>query len=323
MLQQFLPSEFAVIIPYIYLAAGLGVLIFSGNWLVTGSVQIARHLKISTLVVGLTIVAYGTSAPELFISIGAAFNGAHDIALGNVIGSNIANIACILALVVLICPITIKNKALGFDFGAMFFVSVLLFLFGFNGVLGFLEGLCFVLILLTYTAWTVIKSRKNSATHEVEPATMKPLIAALMIFAAAVGLYFSSSWFVAGARQIALQWGVSERVIAVSIVAIGTSMPELISSLVAAFRKEADLSIGNIIGSNFFNIAGVLGITAIVRPLNINNQSLFFSDMIWVIGIAVALLLVMLPLSKGKINRWEGALLLGLFVVYMFVLYNS
>ena len=315
-------TAFAVLTPYLYLASGLGVLIICGNWLVTGSVQIARHFKISTLVVGLTIVAYVTSAPEMFISVGAALNNSHDIALGNVIGSNIANIACILAIVIIISPIPVRNKAIGFDYLVMFLVTVLLFIFGINGVIGFTEGLTFITILIAYTVWSVLKSKKN-CDGKIEPATMKPLIALLLILAAVAGLYFSSGWFVKGARDIALQWGVSERVIAVSIVAVGTSAPELISSLIAAFRKEADLSIGNIIGSNFFNITGVLGVTTIVSPINITNQSLFINDMIWLVGITVALLLAMLPLTRGQLSRWEGCVLLLLFGVYMFIVYNS
>jgi len=320
---EFLNSaKFILILPYIHLVIGLAVLILSGNWLVTGSVQIARHLKISTLVVGLTVVAYGTSAPELFISIGAALENAHDIALGNVIGSNIANIGFILALVVLISPIPIRNKSIGFDYLIMFIVTILLFVFGLNGVISLFEGICLVSILLAYTIWSVVKSRKNTESAKLEPATMKPFIAVLMILAAVAGLYFSSGWFVKGAREIALQWGVSERVIAVSIVAVGTSMPELISSLVAAIRKETDLSIGNIIGSNLFNIAGVLGVSSIVRPIKINNQSLFITDMIWLFGITIVLFLVMIPLSRGKINRWEGAILILIFSVYIFILYR-
>ncbi|MCL2230931.1 MAG: calcium/sodium antiporter [Treponema sp.] len=310
-------------IPYFYLAAGLGVLVICGNLLVTGSVQIARHFKISTLVVGLTIVAYGTSAPEMFISIDAALENAHDIALGNIIGSNIANIGCILAIVVLISPIPIRNKSLGFDYLIMFAITLLLFVFGLNGVIGLLEGICFVVILIAYTVWSIIKSRKNNMEEKkIEPPTIKPILALLMIIAAIVGLYFSSGWFVEGAREIALQWGVSERVIAISIVAVGTSMPELISSLVAAFRKEADLSIGNIIGSNLFNIAGVLGVTTIIHPIKIQNHTLFLSDMIWLLAITIVLLLVMLPLTKGKINRWEGGILIAIFAVYMVILFR-
>jgi cation:H+ antiporter len=151
---------------------------------------------------------------------------------------------------------------------------------------------------------------------------MKPVRAVLMIVVAIAWLYFAAGWFVGGAREMALQWGVSERVIGVSIVAVGTSMPELTTSLIAAFKKEGDLSVGNIIGSNFFNIAGVLGLTATVRPLTIANQTMFVSDMMWLFGITVALLLMMIPLSKGKITRWESGLLLLAFAVYMVILYR-
>jgi len=309
--------------PYIWLALGLAVLVICGNWLVTGSVQLARYFKVSTFIVGLTIVAYGTSAPEMFISIGSAIDGSHDIALGNIIGSNIANIGAILAIVVLAATIPIRNKALSLDLAVMFAVTILLFVFGFNGVIGRLEGVSLVVILLAYTVYSVIRSRNRSNVKDTVPATMNPLPAALLVLAALVGLYFGADRFVGGAREIAMRWGVSERVIAISIVALGTSTPELVASLIAAFRKEADLSIGNIIGSNLFNIAGVLGITTIVRPLIIGDRALFVSDMIWLFGISVLLLIVMLPLSKGKISRWEGGLLLSAFVAYMVILYRG
>jgi cation:H+ antiporter len=307
---------------YLLLFSGLIVMIICGNWLVIGSVQLARHFRISTLVVGLTIVAYVTSTPEIFISVKAAIDGSHDIALGNVIGSNIANIGCILAIVALVCPIPIRNRAIGFDIMMMFLVTFLLLFFGYNGLIGRFKGICFLLILIVYTVWSIVKSRKKTGSEKTVKASMKPLRALMMILVAIAGLYFSTGWFVGGARELALLWGVSERVIGVSIVAVGTSMPELMVSLIAAFKKEADLSVGNIIGSNFFNIAGVLGLTTTVRSLNITNHTLFVSDMMWLFGITVALLLTMIPLSKGKITRWESGLLLLVFAVYMFILYK-
>ena len=307
---------------YLWLFSGLIVMILCGNLLVSGSVQIARHLKISTLVVGLTIVAYVTSSPEIFISVRAALDGSPDIALGNVIGSNIANIGCVLAIVVLVYPISIRNRAIGFDVMMMFLVTFLLLFFGYNGTIGFFEGACLLIILIFYTIWSVVKSRKNTVSVETVKPTIKPLIAILMILSAVGGLYFAAEWFVTGAREVALQWGVSERVIGISVVAVGTSMPELMTSLIAAFKKEADLSVGNIIGSNFFNIAGVLGITTVVRPLKIADHTLFMTDMAWLFGISIALLLFMIPLSKGKITRWEGVWLFLLFAIYMIVLYK-
>ena len=307
---------------YFYLFLGLGVMIFCGNLLVTGSVQLARHFKISSLVVGLTIVAYVTSTPEIFISVKAAVEGSHEMALGNVIGSNIANIGCILAVVALVCPIPIRNRAIGFDLSILFLVTLLLLFFGYNGIIGFWEGVCLLTILIVYTVWSIAKSRKSNNSNETVDATIKPFKALLMILAAIVGLYFSAEWFVTGARNIALQWGVSERVIGVSVVAVGTSMPELMTSLIAAFKKEPDLSVGNIFGSNFFNIAGVLGITTTISTINIADQSLFITDMMWLFGISIAFVLFMIPLSKGKITRWEGSWLLLLFLIYMVILYR-
>jgi cation:H+ antiporter len=151
---------------------------------------------------------------------------------------------------------------------------------------------------------------------------VKPLLAVLLILVAIAGLYFAADWFVSGARELALQWGVSERVIGVSIVAIGTSAPELTTSLIAAFKKEGDMSVGNIIGSNFFNIAGVLGVTATVRPLTIANHTMFLTDMMWLFGITIALFLTMIPLSKGRITRWESGWLMLVFAIYMITLYR-
>jgi cation:H+ antiporter len=307
---------------YLWLFLGLAVMILCGNWLVMGSVQLARHFKISTLVVGLTIVAYVTSTPEIFISVKAAIDGSHDIALGNVIGSNIANIGCILALVMIVCPIPIRNRAIGFDVAVMFSVMFLLLFFGYNGTIGFFEGICFLTILIAYTIWSIVRSRKNAASETTPQATIKPLRAVLMILVSIAGLYFAAGWFVGGARELAMLWGVSERVIGVSIVAVGTSMPELMVSLIAAFKKEADLSVGNIIGSNLFNIAGVLGLTTSVSTLHVANQTMFLYDMMWLFGITIALLLFMLPMSKGKLTRWEGGWLLLIFMVYIVILYR-
>jgi cation:H+ antiporter len=267
-------------------------------------------------------VAYVTSTPEVFICVKAAIDGSHDIAVGNVIGSNIANIGCILALVIIICPIPIRNRSISFDIMVMFFVTFLLLFFGYNGVINFFEGICFLIILIAYTVWSIIKSRRNSALEDTPKATIKPLRAVLMILVSIVGLYFAAGWFVDGARALALLWGVSERVIGVSIVAIGTSMPELMVSLIAAFKKEADLSVGNIIGSNIFNIAGVLGITASVSSLRVAGQTMFIYDMMWLFGITAVLLLFMLPLSKGRLTRWEGGCLLLLFLAYLIILYR-
>jgi len=317
--------------PYVMLAAGLAVLAFCGNWLVAGSVQLARFFRVSAFVVGLTVVAYGTSMPEMFISVGAALGGSPEIALGNVIGSNIANIGAILAIVALIATIPFRTRALLPDISAMLAATALLFAFGIDGRISRAEGIAFAALLAAYTAWTLIRARKRPAAAGAggagapgaEPPSMRPLAAAALVLASLAGMHVGAGMLVDGAREMALQWGVSERVIAVSIVAVGTSAPELAASLAAAFRKEAELSIGNIIGSNIFNIAGVLGASAIARPLATGPRALFAGDMAWLGGISVLLLLAMLPMSKGKISRLEGGILLAVFAAYMAVLYRG
>jgi len=314
-------TALAPALPYAFLVAGLAALVVCGNWLVSGSVQIARRFGVSSFVVGLTVVAYGTSAPEMFISLGAAARGAHDIALGNVVGSNIANIGAILAIVALVATIPTRDKAIGLDLAAMLALTALLFAFGLTGSVGRPAGALFVAFVVAYTLWSVARAKKKGRA-DPEPATMR-LPAALALTAAALfGLYLGSDVFVEGARGVAASWGVSERVIAVSIVALGTSSPELVASLVAALRKEADLSIGNIIGSNLFNIGGVLGVTAIARPIVVADRALFAGDMAWLLGFSTLLVLAMLPLSKGKISRPEGALLLALYCVYVALLFR-
>lgn len=309
---------------FVYLITGFVLLLVSGNYLVKGSVQLARYLKISTLVVGLTVVAFGTSAPELFVSIKAAFKGVADIAVGNIVGSNIANIALILGLVSIIYPIAIRNRTILFDWVVMTLVTLLLLFFGYNGVIGFLEGFVFLSLLVIYLFWSFYKSRKSINNSGVETPSPELAIhwALLMVLGSIVGLYFGAEWLVEGARELAQSWGVSDRVIGVSIVAFGTSVPELATSLIASLRKETDISVGNIVGSNIFNILAVLGATSVIKPLPINSPGLFTIDLVWMLGLSVLLLLFMIPLSKGMITRWKGALFFLTYLTYLYFLFT-
>lgn len=309
---------------YIFLVSGFIILLISGNYLVKGSVQLARHYKISTLVVGLTVVAFGTSAPEFFVSVKAAFYGVPDIAVGNVVGSNIANIALILGLVAIIYPISIQNEAVWFDWLVMTLVSGLLLIFGFNGVISFIEGVIFIVGLVIYILWSLFQSRKkmNSVGTECPAPDMKLRWALLLVLFSIGGLYFGSEWLIKGARHLAVSWGVSDRVIGISIVAFGTSVPELATSLVASFRKETDISVGNIVGSNIFNILAVLGVTSVIKPLPINNIGMFTLDLVWVLGLSVLLLIFMVPLSRGKITRWKGGLFFMSYLAYIYLLFT-
>ncbi|TRX65792.1 calcium/sodium antiporter [Carboxylicivirga sp. M1479] len=307
--------------PILYLLAGFVLLFFSGDWLVKSSVQLARHFKVSTLVIGITVVAFGTSAPELLVSLRAVFDGAADISVGNVVGSNIANIALVLGLVSIVYPVKVKKKAIWFDWMVMMLATIGLMLASRNNQLSTLEGIVFLVMLAIYILWAVYSSRKNNKAQETIVLPSMSLLKTIGLFVlAAAGLYFGADWLVVGAKDVASKLGVSERVIGISVVAIGTSVPELATSLMAAIKKESDISIGNIIGSNIFNVWAVLGITSSIKPISV-NASMVNVDYWWMFAIAVLLLIVILPLSRGVVTRWKGMILLSIYIFYIYLLF--
>lgn len=302
---------------YLLLIGGLITLLLSGDFLVRGGVSLARHFKVSTLVVGLTVVSIGTSAPELFVSLGAVLNGSSNVSTGTIIGSNISNIGLVLGLTALILPIAVNRRSTIFDWPVMFAATILFFLFILNGSLGRIEGIVFVILLLTYVIYTLYDSRKREGASgsKVEKPKYSLRVSILIILVAAMGLYFGADWLVKGASSIAADFGISEYLIAATVVAFGTSVPELATSLIAAFKKEMDISVGNIVGSNLFNIWGILGITAVIKPIDIIDQILQF-DIYYLIGICLLLMIFMLPLKNGKITRWKGLTLVAAYVFY-------
>lgn len=304
-----------------FLIAGFVLLFFSGDWLVKSSVQLARHFKVSTLVIGITVVAFGTSAPELLVSLKAVFDGSPDISIGNVVGSNIANIALVLGLVGIVFPIKVKKKGVWLDWLIMLIASVGLLIASLNRVIGFTEGIVFLVLLGLYLIWSIYNSRRQRKKEVEIKAPELSLIKSIGLFLlAAVGLYFGADWLVNGAKVLALKFGISERVIGISVVAFGTSVPELATSLMAAIKKETDISIGNIIGSNIFNIWAILGITASMKSINV-NEDILNGDYWWMIGLAILLFLFILPLANGVINRWKGAVLLLVYILYIYLLF--
>ncbi len=309
---------------YLYLFGGLIVLLLSGDFLVRGGVSLAGHFKVSTLVVGLTVVSLGTSAPELMVSLKAVLNGQSDISTGTVIGSNISNIALVLGLTALVLPISVNKRTTLFDWPIMFGATLIFFVFILNKSLDRIEGLLFVLLLAAYVIYSLWNSRKQeqSKTDTVVKPKYKLWQSILIIVVSGVGLRYGADWLVVGAAGIATSFGISEYLISVSIVAFGTSVPELATSLIAAFKKEMDISVGNIIGSNIFNIWGILGITAAIKPISVNQQILDF-DMYWLIGICVVLLLFMLPVKRGKILRWNGAILVASYAFYLIKIFTD
>ena len=305
-----------------FLIAGFVLLFFSGDWLVKSSIQLARHFKVSTLIIGITVVAFGTSAPELLVSLKAVFDGSPDISIGNVVGSNIANIALVLGLVGIVFPIMVRKKGIWLDWLIMLIASAGLLVASLNNVISFVEGVVFLVLLGLYLIWSIYNSRKQSKKGEEIKAPELSLLKSIGLFLlAAVGLYFGADWLVNGAKVLASKFGITERVIGISVVAFGTSVPELATSLMAAIKKETDISIGNIIGSNIFNIWAILGITASMKSINVNEAILNW-DYWWMIGLAVLLFLFILPLAKGTINRWKGAVLLLIYILYIYLLFD-
>lgn len=305
----------------VFLLLGFVALFLSGKYLVNASVQLARHFKIPTLVVGLTIVSFGTSAPELLVSLKAALSGHPDISIGNVVGSNISNIALVLGITALIFPIPVAKKIIRLDWPVLMAICLLFYALAYNKTLAWWEGLIFLTVLAGFNYHSVTAGRKhNDSDEEIPVAEMKWQWAIAIICIACLGLVFGAEWLVSGASGLARNFGVSERIISVSIIAFGTSVPELATSAIAALKKETDISIGNIIGSNIFNVAGILGITSLVKEIPV-NQTILSSDIIWMLGITVLLFLVMIGKRK-RIVRWEGFVLLLSYSLYIYLLLN-
>mgnify|MGYP003688496259 FL=1 len=312
--------------PIIALLLGLVLLFFGGESLVRGSVAIALKMRISTLVVGMTIVSFATSAPELFVSLQAVLDGSSDIAFGNVIGSNIANITLVLGVTALTFRVQISEQTITLNYPVLLLSSLVFggVLYYFNGIpqeVGFL-----FLFLLVVFSWVLIsKSRRdilNAATDEDEmllEVSDDSLFKSLgFLLAGIVLLKFGADYLVDGTIAIAKKFEISERVIAVTVVAIGTSIPELATSIVAALKKEDNLAVGNLIGSNIFNILAVLGVTASIKEINIIDAEIFTFDYMWMIAITLIVGLFIYTFSKSQISRKEGIVLLLIYISYLY-----
>ena len=300
------------------LIVGLIVLVVGGELLVKGAVTIAKNFKISPLVIGMTIVSFGTSAPELLVSLQAALDGAPGISIGNVVGSNIANLALVLGITVLIFPIIPERQTKIVDWPMMLLATALFYLFSLDNIIQRWEGFVLFTILSVFTFILIRNSRRENKKIDPEIDEIKgsSVIGLLLILGGLIGLYLGSEWFVEGAIDIAKIFNLSDTTIGVTVVAFGTSAPELVASTVAAYRKQTDISVGNLIGSNIFNIMAVLGITSMVKPIEVSEKVLSF-DMYWVICIA----LLMFPvLFIGKrIGRLKGVILLSAYIAYIYM----
>lgn len=295
---------------------GVAALYFGAEFLVKGGVSIARRAGVSPLVIGLTLVAFATSAPELVVSVNAALKGNADISLGNVVGSNICNIALILGLSAVIMPLAVQKQLFRRDSWVMLGSALALTCFYFMSGRGVnrIQGTILFAAFIGYTLWSIISSRKENREEEVkEDDKLLPSCAAWLLAGAGLGvLVVGAECFLKSAVFFARLFKLSDAVIGLTIVAVGTSLPELATSVVAAFKGEADIAIGNVVGSNIFNILGILGIAPLISPMK--DAALDPVDLAVMIGVSIVLLIMMR--TKWKISRMEGGILLLFYIGY-------
>lgn len=301
--------------------AGLALLVIGAEWLVRGASRLAAASGISPLVIGLTVVAYGTSAPEVAVSVKSAWAGQADLAIGNVVGSNVFNVLFILGLSAVIAPLIVSSQLVRIDVPIMVGLSVLAFVLAADGTIGRADGVVLVAGAIAYSVYQVRQSRKESAAvqdeyaQEFAPARSSAAANAAYVAAGLVLLVLGSRWLVSGAVAFATALGVSELIIGLTIVSAGTSLPEVATSILAAVRGERDIAVGNVVGSNIFNILGVLGIGALVSPSGLPvSPALVRFDLLVMVAVAVACLPIFA--SGAEIARWEGGLFLGYYVAY-------
>lgn len=304
------------------LILGLVLLVIGGDFLVRGASNLAYSVQISPLVVGLTVVAFGTSAPELLVSLQAALDGSPDISMGNIIGSNICNLTLVLGATAVFYPILVHENSIKIDWPMAMGSSLLLYFFiSHDHVVQRFEGIIFILILAIYTYFLIEMSRRETLERmAVEQEEVPEIVGSAVLkeigFLALGGvmLYFGSEWFVGGAKSIAQGLGVSDAIIGLTVIAIGTSLPELVTSIIAAYQKNTDLAVGNLLGSNIFNILSILGLTSVVKDISVNPQ-LVDVDM-WIM-MAIVVLVLLLMLFGRKIGRLSGGILLITYASYL------
>ena len=317
----------SLLIDLLWLAAGLVALYFGAEWLVNGAASLAMRYGISPLVVGLTVVAFGTSAPELFVSIGFNARGLPDMALGNVIGSNICNIGLVLGVSAFICVLQVKSALLLRDLPILLISTVVFSAMLWNGVIGRVEGIALFTVILAYTIFQLVLAKKEKNPEvlaefieEYDPAAANEKAVwklVVAILGGLVALYFGALWLEKGGVSLARTFGVPEAVISLTLIAFSTSVPELATSIVASLKKEGDIITGNIIGSCIFNLLCVIGATAMLGPIaavQIEIVDLY-------VMIAMTVLLITVMGVKRRISRWEGSMLLACYAGYTIFLW--
>jgi len=305
----------------LFIVLGLVLLIVGGNWLLKAAVALSLKLSIPKIVIGMTVVSFATSAPELIVSVNAALEGFPDLALGNVVGSNIANLGLVLAITIILGSINVRTGFYTTDWPVMMLASLLFFGFiYFDREIQRYEGFIMVLVLFFFLVY-LLRFQKSAVVDEMpEDDVPLPLYKTVLYLGiGGLSLWGGSELLIKGAVGLATFYGVSDRVIAVTVVSIGTSIPELAASIIAVLKKEKAISLGNLIGSNIFNLLAVLGITAMVTPIKVLDQGLLTNDIFWMLGVSFLILpLVFLP--KGLRLGWrDGVILLGIYVSFVYV----
>jgi len=299
---------------------GFILLILGGNWLLKSAVSISLGLKIPKIIIGMTVVSFATSAPELIVSINSAVNGYPDLALGNVIGSNIANLALVLGITLLIAEMDVQKSFFTTNWPVMMVASILLFLFLRNDYLiSDFEGLIFVLFLIFFLVYLFRFQNHDIIDDLPEDVDLLPAYKTFTLFMlGSVGLWGGSEMLITGATDLAITLGVGERLIGVTVVSVGTSIPELAASIIAVLKKEKAISLGNLVGSNIFNILAVVGITSLITPIPANDNVIYTNDIYWMLLVSMVLpILVLLP-KKMELKRKSGIILLLLYVVFLY-----
>lgn len=314
---------------YLLLIIGLGLLLLAANYLVDSSVAIAQRAKISNFIIGLTIVGIGTSSPELFVSIKSALSDSGDIAMGNVIGSNIANIFLILGVTAIICPFAIERLQRVRDIPFLIFMSLLVMAIandaivpGLDSSLNRLDGIVLLLVFIGYMGWVVVQKGKDpkkaiqDADEEASSSLTgkSPWLLWPIALASLALLIYGGNLFLDSAKRLAAAWGMSEAAIAITIVAVGTSLPELVTAVIAATKHNPQLALGNVIGSNLFNLMFILGTASTVKPLYF--QSINIMDYSVMIAAAFLLYMVIYTFKKNRFDRIEGIIFFAAYVSY-------
>ena len=305
---------------FLLIFGGFILLILGGNWLLKSAVSISLRLQIPKIVIGMTVVSFATSAPELIVSIKSALEGYPDLAIGNVIGSNIANLGLVLGITLLIAKIDVQKSFYTTDWPVMMIASFLLFFFLYNDhVISSTEGIILFSFLAVFLIY-LLRFQKQAVVDEMpeDDEALSNYKTALFLIIGGVGLWGGSELLINGATHLAKDFGVSERIIGITVVSVGTSIPELAASIIAVIKKEKAISIGNLIGSNVFNILAVLGITSMITPINIKDPALYTNDIYWMLGISFSLFLFVFMPKKMRLERKSGVILLIAYAIFLY-----